>query len=511
MEADGSEGVARLTDDDAQTRTHETLLAVRNAATLGASLMLTWSVAIAMRLVLPRYLGPERFGTLSFVDAFSATFFVMLGLGLDLYVRKEVSVRPGHASDFLGGALLLRALLSVLLFLGMAVVLHLTNRTLEVRRLAYVFAFAQFFVVTNQTLSALLHAAGRVAGMSMLSVASKVAWAAGCLAAILLHAGLWAFGASYLLSEAFRTVILCVLARRHLNLTLRFDGRATWRMLADSFPYFVNAVAIAAYGRLDVTLLELRADSREVGWYAAASAIAGLALLAAPIIEWVLTPMFARAAARSTEELFERVRRALEILLAIAIPAALALCLGADAWIRLLFGQAYAPAALALRIRAVMFVLTYVAIVYALTLTMLRRPWALAIVSLVGLATNASLNVAVIAPGIAVLGEGGGGAACALAMVVSEVLVTGVMAVIVGRRGLDRGALATLSASLVACAAVVVLDRTLMAHAAGAARLFVDGATYLAVMALGAASRTREAANVLVTALRPRPGIVDGP
>jgi O-antigen/teichoic acid export membrane protein len=485
----------------------ETLLAVRNALTLGSSLLLTWTVAIGMRLVLPRYLGPERFGTLSFVDAFTATLFVALGLGMDVYVRKEVSVRTSHASDFVGGGVLLRAILSVLLFGAMTVFLRVSERPVEVRRLAYIFAASQFFVVTNQTLSALLHATGRVTGMSMLSVASKLAWAAGSLIAIACGAGLWAFAAALLASEVLRTVVLYALVRRHLSLRFHVDLAGTKAMLLYSLPYFVNALAIAAYGRLDLTLLELRASNREVGWYAGASAIAGLTLLATPIIEWVLTPMFARAAARSPDELYIRVRRALEVILALAIPASLFVCVGADAWVRILFGEAFVPAVPALRIRAAMFVLTYVAIVYALTLTMLERPWALACISLAGLTSNVSLNVLAIPRGLTAFGEGGGGIACAAVMVVTEVLVTGAMIAMVGRRAFDRRTAATVVTSLAGCAAVVVVDRLVAQHGGGLNRLLVDVPTYLVVVFTFGRSRTREAAGLVGSAMRQRMGV----
>jgi hypothetical protein len=68
---------------------------LRNAVKLGGSLMLTWGIALGVRLLLPRYLGPRRLrrGELRrrlHLDALRGH----LGLGIDTYIRKEVSVRP---------------------------------------------------------------------------------------------------------------------------------------------------------------------------------------------------------------------------------------------------------------------------------------------------------------------------------------------------------------------------------------------------------------------------------
>ena len=71
-------------------RRREIGLAASNALKLGSSLLATWGIALVARLYIPRFLGPDRFGVLNFAEAFTATAFVFLGLGLDTYVRKEI-------------------------------------------------------------------------------------------------------------------------------------------------------------------------------------------------------------------------------------------------------------------------------------------------------------------------------------------------------------------------------------------------------------------------------------
>lgn len=483
-----------------ETRPNETVLAARNALKLGGSLLATWGIAMAMRFLLPRYLGPERFGALSFADAFTATFFIALGLGVDLYVRKQVSVRPSHASDFFGGTFILRVGMSAVIMAVMAAAMHGMNRPPEIRRVVYIFAVAQFFVAANSTLSALLHAKGRVGGMSVLAIATKTAWALGVLVAIATSAGLWGFALAYLISEAIESVVLFGLASRHLGLVFRVDVTATKAMVLFSLPYYLNSFATTAYGKLDVTLLALADTSTEVGFYAAASAIAGLSLLVTPLIGWVLMPTLARAAARSHEELFSRIRRSAELILSVAIPAALLVSLGADLIVRLLFGAAFAPAALALRILSPAFVVTYLAIVYAMTLLMLERAWTLTAISLGGLAVNLLLNVTLIRPSRALFGEGGSGAGCALAMLGTELFVASAMASIVGRRAFDRRAVTAIGKSLAACVLVVIVDRVIADL--GWVRLGVDAAVYLVTVVATGAIRLREIAEVVVAAIR---------
>jgi O-antigen/teichoic acid export membrane protein len=275
-------------------------------------------------------------------------------------------------------------------------------------------------------------------------------------------------------------------------------------MLLASLPYYLTIFATTAYGKLDVSLLEFLGDSQEVGWYGAASAVAGLALLVAPLISWVLMPMFARAVARSRDEFYEQIRRSMELILTVAIPASLMIALGAPVWIRTIFGVAFVPAAPALRVLATMCVLTYVAIVYAQTLIMLGRGWALTKISLVGLIVNIVLNLVIIRRSMLIFGVGGGGTGCAIAMLGTEVFVTSCMIVIVGRDAFDRGSVVTIGKSLAACGVVALAHRGL--SSLGPARLALDALIYLVIVLSTGALKPLAIARVIQESIHARGG-----
>ena len=480
----------------------ETLLAIRNAIKLGASLAFTWGIALAIRLLLPRYLGPIRFGTLSFADGFTSASFIVLGLGAEAYIRKEVAVRPRHASDFFGGTFVLRVALTAVILGVMYAVLRGTGRSGDVCGVVMIYGLTQFFVNANTTFSAMLHAKGRVGAMSVLAVATKVVWAAGILFAMVRGAGLWAYAASYLASESVETVVLWGLARRHLGLKFRVEVTATRAMLLASLPYYLTLFATTAYGKLDVSMLEFMGGTEEVGWYGAANAIAGLTLLATPLIGWVLMPMFARAAERSREEFHDQIRRSMELVLTVAIPAGLALYLGADVWVRFLFGAAFAPAAMALRVLAPMFVLMYVSIIYSIALVMLERAWTQTLIAVVGLGVNVILNLVLIRFSMRTFGPGGGGMGCSLAMLGTEMVVSGCMVAVVGRGGFDRRSVGTILKSLLACAAAIATHGALERF--GPVRLLADAVVYVGLVLATGALRLGEMVAVARVAVRSR-------
>ncbi len=478
-------------------------MAVRNALKLSVSLLLTWGIALGVRLFLPRHLGPANFGDFNFADAFSATFFVGLTLGIEPYIYREVSVRPAHASDFLGGVMLVRLGLAAVMVPVMAVILHVTGRPASVQVLVWIFAAAQLITANNTSLAGLLQSVSKVDALSILNVASKVAWAGGLFVAMVMKAEVWAFVVPLAVTEAARLAVLWSLVRRHLGVRLRLDWPAVRYTLLQSLPFLGNTVLLTIFSKLDVSFLAVAANRVEVGYYGAANTIGGLALLAMPLLGSVLLPLLARAGARSTEELDDLARRSLVLVLTLATPVSLAIALGADLSIRVLFGQAYVPAAAGLAIIAPTLLITYVNILCAYVLNVQGRAWAVTRLTLMGISIDAAFNLAFLGPIMRALDRpGAGSVACAVAILTSETVVTAWMLGLVGRRLFDQGSLGRIArTALVALATVGV---HVLAAPLGSWRLALDAACYVVLALATGAVNVGETVAFMRGALRGR-------
>ena len=467
-------------------------VAVKNAFTLGASLVATWAVALVVRFFLPRHLGPEAFGVYNFADAFSATFFVVLALGLETYIRKVIPVRPDHASDFFGGVLVVRLLLAALVLVAMAIVMTVAGRPASVQRVVFVFGAAQLLVTLNNNLAALLHASRAVSGLAFVNVASKVFWGGGVALAIAAETGLVGLALAFLASETLRAVALAWLSYRHVALRLRVDLRAVKAVLLASLPFYVIQVANTVYGKVDVSMLSVLASDIEIGWYGTSSNLAGLAFLLSPLVTWVLMPLLSRAGARSEEEMFGLVRRSIEAILLAILPISLLMGVGADVWIPLVFGRAFEPAVLSLRVLAPIFVFTYLAMISATVLMLRERAWTVAGIQLMGLVLNPTLNMLLVPWAARRLGLGGAGAGAAAALLITEASVACCLTFTVGRRAFDRAGVRAIGKALLCCAAVVIADAAL--HPLGPARLAIDMLLYAALVFGTGAVKPRDVA-----------------
>lgn len=451
--------------------------ATRSALQLGLGLLGSWLIGMAIRFALPRWLGPEQFGVLQFADVFATTAMVITTLGADTYIRKEVATRPGHATEFFGGTLLVGTLLGLLVIVAALPTLAYFGKPSTVLWIVGWVALAQILANINSLYGALLHAVGAVGGLASLNVAAKIVWAVGIVIAIKSGAGLTGIAQALLVSEIARGAVLMRLGRRHLNLRLRVDLSATWRMMRLSLPFFVAAVAQTIYARIDISILSFLANDHEVGWYGAASTIAGLSLLLSPIIGWVLLPLSSRAAARSEADLLEVSRQAMAFVLIIAVPASLGIYLAADELVHLAFGAEFAPAARSLRIIAPTFLLTYLAMVSASLLVRLDRAWSVTWISIGGMIISPSLNTLFIPRFGAHFGVGGAGLGSATALTLTECFTAGAMTWALRSRAFDRPRLVLVLKTMALALGIIALDHLL--RPLGVWRLPIDAALYL--------------------------------
>jgi O-antigen/teichoic acid export membrane protein len=466
----------------------DTRTALRNAAKLAVSLLATWSVGIVVRFWLPRHLGPEQFGLFSFAEGLAATALVGVTLGIDTYIQKEIPIRPAIASDFYGGILVMRAILSALLIGGL-LLMPIGDRPPEVRYLLVVFGVGHFAFSINHSLAALLQANATVDEVARTNVGTKLLWGLGMFSGILLGLPLIAFAVVFAASEIVKAAFLQLAARRRLDLRIRVDAKASVAVVVASLGFYASTIAHILGQRLDIALLGFLAQDAEVGWYGSSQTLASITLLLTPVLGAVLTPLYARSLSRSQEELLSVLRRALEGIVSVTAPVALFLALGAELWVRIAFGADYAPAAGSLRMLAPLFVLIYVSILLAARLVVEGRGWTLTTVAVVGVSVNAVSGWILTPLFGAWFGPGGAGSGMALAGVVKEVVVVACFLVALGVGTIDKQRWSVIGRTALTAAATTAVHIALAPL--GHWRLLADALAYAVLAVLLGAIRPR--------------------
>ena len=442
----------------------ESARAARSAVTLGTALMITSGVALGVRLLLPRLLGPSAFGELRLAESFAEMVFVILTLGVDQQLRREAAIDAARARRYLTGLTLWRAGLAVVVIAASAAVLWATGATTHIIQVFLVLALAQTLLVVNNSFAAYEHAAGDVSWLARTNFGIKLVWAAAIVAALTGLGSAIAVAIAGASIEALRCVWLLTRGVRVHGFLLQPDLRLAGAAITASLPYFVHLFAHSLYARLGIGWLGAVSTGTEVGLFGAAATFAGVALLGMPLLSWVLVPAAARAAAGSSTQFEDLVAGALRTSLLGAVPLVFVFHVTAPELLALAFGDAYRPAATTLRLLAPTFALAYVATICAIVLLQREQVRLVATISLGGLILTAGLDAWLVP----VYGADG----AALATLITEVIVTTLL-VRAARPAWHRSHLGRSVTALAGASAIGALVFALVPHPAPALAAFV--------------------------------------
>jgi O-antigen/teichoic acid export membrane protein len=455
-------------------------VALRNAVRLGISLLATWAVALGVRFVLPRYLGPTRWGQYNWAESSAGLAMLFSTLGIDTYIQREVSVRQAHAKDFFGGIVVLRMVLVVALSLGLYVFATRREADTSIHIAILLFGLTQALVVMNGSLAALLQASTRVSQLARANVTTKILWGAGVLVAVQVSQNFVVLALPLLAGELVKSALLWRAVKKELGLTFEIDWDRTRPVLIVCLPFFINTISYTMGNKLDILFLRELSTREEVGYYGAAQNIASLALLLAPLEGWVITPLLTRAIARDQEEFFSILRRAIEGVLVLAIPATMLISFGAPLWMRLACGKQYLPGAGSLTQLAPSFVFTYAAVLLATALIIQKRAWTVTLISLSRVALQPLLMWLLVPWASRKFGLGGAGMGDAIVFTVLELYVTVMFFGFLGKRAFDSRSVSVLCKSALAFACAYAVHRSLVSL--GDLRLVVDALVYALVL-----------------------------
>jgi O-antigen/teichoic acid export membrane protein len=406
-------------------------------------------------------------------------FFAAVGFGIETYVMKEVSVRPKHASDFVGGIFALRSLLSLALFVAMGVTLYVTHRPEEVQTAAVVFGLSQLVMSFNATLATVLQATAKIDRLAVTNIVAKFIWGGGLLLGLHFNAPLYVLAMPALAAELLRLGALVPAAKRAADLRYTVQPRVVRGVIVASVPFFMSAIAIGLGNNLSMNALEYMArDPREEGWYNVSQNLATLAMVLSPVLFAVVMPLLSRAHSRSEEEMMSILRRAIEGLVLLIAPVTVAISVSSELLIRLVFKPEYAPAATGTSVLSLVFGVTYVNMVLSSALVVLGRGWSVTVTSLLGVLSMTGFMLVFVPIGRYLFGVGGEAAGAAMAYIANEACVVVALTTRFPTSPLDGRNVRVILKTATVAGIVIVSDRFLRRF--GLANLAVDAARLVA-------------------------------
>jgi O-antigen/teichoic acid export membrane protein len=395
----------------------------RGALSLLSTQPLTWGASLLAATVMPRLLGADLLGQVTFVSTLALLGSAITGFGIADYLVRRVAQRPHTMRRDLGLALCVQNVTTVVGALAIAFVLPRVTSTIVDTRILLLGLIAMVAAPTQTALLSAFRGSERHQHYAWFNAALQVATSVG--AAVVLLTGGTVFQS--LAVSGGLLVLVIVMGWKMSGIRPTFPTIDT-AMLRDSqdlvrggLPFVAWTLTQMAYTQLDRLLLGGLASTAEVGWYAASARIIAIPIFVPTL---VITPLFPALSRSAHDPVVVRrsVAQALKVVLLLTVPLSAGTFAVAPR-IPSLFGWPadFENAVPLMRIMAMQLPLVSVGMVLGATLMSIGRERRLVILALVATLFSVTANVILIQLFERAVGNGGVGSA--LAMVMSEVLM----------------------------------------------------------------------------------------
>ncbi len=221
-----------------------------------------------------RYLGPSNYGLINYGSSIIAFFTTVSKLGMDAVVVSEMARSREKESIYLGSALLMRLVTSILscfAVYGFVVVFEPKNTLLQVvtvlQAIAIIFQSTEVFYYWFQVRLEMKY-------VTIASIAALTVTAVWRISLLANEASVQWFALSATISALVSGVCITIFFIRKSRLKLYFRYADAKFLLGNSYHFIINGLAVTLYTQLDRIMLGKMVSEEAVGFYSAASTLA---------------------------------------------------------------------------------------------------------------------------------------------------------------------------------------------------------------------------------------------
>ncbi|MCF6176076.1 MAG: flippase [Victivallaceae bacterium] len=316
-----------------------------NISWLFAEKIFRMAVGFTVGIYVARQLGPAKYGILNYAISFAAIFSIMVSLGLDQIVVRELVKRPRRRDTLLGTTFILRLTGFLLMLGGVAAGLFLshndrnTNLIVIIITAGYLFQIFQTidfyfqanvlskYVATSQVIAWTIVSGFRAWGAYSGAPLIYFAWLEAA------NMGLMSLG--YLIFYSLNAGSL---------FKWNFKPHIAKFLLKNSWPLLLAGAAGMIHMRVDQVMIKTMLGATDVGYYAVAVKLVELWYFFPIIICSSLFPAIIRSKGVSEAHYLNRLQKLFTLLFWFAFTLALGTTLIGQQLITWLYGSQYATA-----------------------------------------------------------------------------------------------------------------------------------------------------------------------
>lgn len=306
-----------------------------------------------------RYLGPENFGLLSYVQSIIAIVVVFVTLGLDGIVLREIVKKDTNKNSILTTSFFMSFMASLFIILTIYLIKEFVLDSSQKWVLLVVLSFSLVFESTKildvYFQEKVLSKYTVFAGLLPLLVGSVLK-----VTLILGEYELIYFVMVVVVEKSIYSIAIIYFYRIiEKGIELNFDSEKAKYMLSNSWPLILSTLSYIVYTRTDQIMLQELMGSNEVGIYAAAVKLYGMPFILTGIISSTFIPLLYKKYNENRDEFFALTLKILSYTTLVAYIIVAFFLLFSNDIVAMLFGEEYIESATVLMILSIVIIIHF--------------------------------------------------------------------------------------------------------------------------------------------------------
>ena len=368
-----------------------------NTSWLMAERIIRMTVALFVGVYVARYLGPERFGLLSYANSFVGLFLALATLGLDSIVIRELVKNPESRNELLGTAFGLKIFGTIIMWFFILISVPITENDNQTNIFIAILSFAILFQVFN-VIDFNYQAEVKSKYVVKVQFFQLIFSSSTKLFLIFIKAPLlwfvWVYCFDTFLLAIGLVVIYMIKSGNFLLWRWKWEFART--LMRDSWPLILSGIIVSIYVNIDQVMIKHMIDEQAVGIYAIATRISTAWYFIPIAITSSMFPAILNAKYNNSSIYQQRLQALYDILVWLAILIAIVILCLSESIIDLLVGQEYAPAASVLSIAIIAGIFTNIGLINNKFFEAENRQIDILYRSLLGVSVNIFLNIILI-------------------------------------------------------------------------------------------------------------------
>jgi O-antigen/teichoic acid export membrane protein len=299
-------------------------------------------VGIFVSIWVARYLGPEQFGLLSYVQSLVGIFIAFSTLGLDSVVVKELLHSELKRGKILGTAFFLKLLGSVFIIMILLVFMYLEMNDGYTNVLIFIIAcssiFQSFNVIDFYFQSKVISKYTVYSNVITLFVSSAIK-----IALIYNESPLIYFAFVMLFDSIFHSLGLVYFYYKNKFSILKweFDFSIAKQLIKNSWPLMISLAIVSIYFKADQVMIKEMISISAVGQYAAAARLSEMWLFIPTTLVMSLFPAIINTRKENKKTYYKLLQRLYNSVIWMAILISIIVSFSNDWIVTILYGKEY--------------------------------------------------------------------------------------------------------------------------------------------------------------------------